>query len=112
MPCGKPAITSGPIARPRWIDLWIIWPRGSRRQVRPLAGTSRPLTENLRLRAAGAAPAERGDTVGAPEVPREIRRTNIAYPSADLLHRQVRFDQQAACLGHAALGDPLQNGPP
>jgi hypothetical protein len=90
MPRGKPAITSGPIARPTLLDRSsdhpapvVPAPSEAASGRKPASDREPPATGGRR-----AAPAERGDTVGAPEVPREISRNNIAYPSADLLHRQ------------------------
>jgi hypothetical protein len=41
------------------------------------------------LRAASAAPAERGDAVGAPEGPHEVAHISVVNPPADLLYRKV-----------------------
>lgn len=64
------------------------------------------------LRLAGASPTERGRAVGAPEVPGEVARVAVADPAADLLYREVGLDEQLARLGHAPLGDPLEDRPP
>jgi hypothetical protein len=36
----------------------------------------------------------------------------LADAPADLLHRQIRLDEQPACLRHSALGDPLVHRSP
>src|ERR671921_1794242 len=64
------------------------------------------------LRPPGAAPAKRGSIMGALKGPHEVARIAVANPPADLLNRQVRFDQETLRLHHAALGDPLLHRPP
>src|ERR671917_959258 len=75
-----------------------------------VAGRAKPRTSGLR--AACATPAERGGAVDVPEGPHEVARVSVADPPADLLHGEVRSEQEATRLGHAALRDPLQDGPP
>src|SRR5829696_9441144 len=77
---------------------------------RKLAGQLPP--ENpRRFRVAGTTPAERGNTVGAPERSHEVTRVTVADPPANLLHCQVGLDQETPRLRHAPLGDPLLHRP-
>lgn len=50
--------------------------------------------------------------MGTPKGPHEVARVSVADPPADLLHGEVRSDQEATRLGHAALRNPLQDGLP
>ena len=71
-----------------------------------------PFPRHSGLRTASASPAERGGAVGAPKRPRKVAPVSVAHLPADLLRRKIGLDQEAPRLGHAALGDPPQDGPP